>query len=100
MRKLRQVQAFLLAIRQGHPGMTLKQLMILLEVAIRGDVEQQVLVDYLGLQGSSTSKNIAALTTFTAKKVAEVASIASSSRHHLNNKNPPAWRVFVIPVGV
>ncbi len=68
MRKIRQVQDYLLAASNLLPQMTIPRLLMLHEVAIRGEADQTSLLDYLGLTRSTASKVIASLTDLTPEK--------------------------------
>ena len=68
MRKIRQVQDYLLTAKGLFPGMTIARLLVLHEVKVRGEIDQSTLLENCGLKRSCGSKAIASLTELTADK--------------------------------
>lgn len=67
--ELRKIQRFLIAIRGlTDQDMTVQRLNVLLEVAIRGEVDQGAVVKAANLRRSATSKNVASWSRLTPLK--------------------------------
>ena len=66
--ELRRTQKFLRAARQLDPDLTVQRLMVLLEIAIQGEITQGALVKAVGQNRSACSKNVASWTALTSRK--------------------------------
>lgn len=67
-KKLREIQSFLVAVRQQEGDMSVQRLNVLLEAALHGAIDQSALVRSAKLSRSATSKNIASWCSLTSTK--------------------------------